>query len=57
MQNYKKILENYHFWGKNKYLCTQIIGLLNNYNIIIGEFENEKDEFNCSSALYAAHSW
>ena len=57
MQNYKKILENYHFWGKNKYLCTQNIGLLNKYNIIIGEFENEKDEFNCSSAFYAARSW
>ena len=57
MQNYKKILENYHFWGKKKYLCTQIIEILKNYNIIIGEFENEKDEFNCSSTLYAARSW
>ena len=57
MQNYKKILEIYPFWGKKKDLCTQIIEILKNYNIIIGEFENEKDEFNCSSALYAARSW
>ena len=57
MQNYKKILEIYPFWGKKKYLCTQIIEILKNYNIIIGEFENEKDEFNCSRALYAARSW